>query len=246
MHCEHEHDDGAYVLGALSPAERAAYEGHLATCSFCREAVADISALPDLLSRLDAKEFAKLLDPSLTSGEGHPGAAFRDWATSEWQTLASDAKRRTPDAKRRKNGKAFRVRALSTAAAAVLVALIGLGVFAWTRDNAAADAPPSGPAVAMTAVQRSSPVSASVRLTSTSGGTKVDLVCSYSAEATRPYTFTLIAYGPDEEKESLGSWKAIPGAEFEMPGVTHFGIDSLSRLELVQYDGKALLAYDVP
>ena len=39
MRCEHEHDDGAYVLGALSPAERAAYERHLATCSFCREAV---------------------------------------------------------------------------------------------------------------------------------------------------------------------------------------------------------------
>lgn len=55
MRCEHEHDDGAYVLGALSPAERAAYEQHLATCSFCREAVADLSTMPDLLSRLDAK-----------------------------------------------------------------------------------------------------------------------------------------------------------------------------------------------
>ncbi|MFD0518834.1 anti-sigma factor family protein [Paractinoplanes durhamensis] len=79
MHCEHEHDDGAYVLGALSPAERAAYERHLATCSFCREAVADISALPDLLARLDAKEFAKLLDPTLTAGD-HPGASLRDMA----------------------------------------------------------------------------------------------------------------------------------------------------------------------
>ena len=46
MRCEHEHDDGAYVLGALSPAERAAYERHLATCSFCREAVADILVRP--------------------------------------------------------------------------------------------------------------------------------------------------------------------------------------------------------
>ena len=94
MHCEHEHDDGAYVLGALSPAERAAYESHLATCSFCREAVADISALPDVLSRLDAKEFAKLLDPTLTGGESHPGASLRDCATSEWATLAPDATRR--------------------------------------------------------------------------------------------------------------------------------------------------------
>ena len=57
MRCEHEHDDGAYVLGALSPAERAQYERHLATCSFCREAVAEIAVLPGLLGRLDPSDF---------------------------------------------------------------------------------------------------------------------------------------------------------------------------------------------
>jgi hypothetical protein len=31
-----------------------------------------------------------------------------------------------------------------------------------------------------------------------------------------------------------------------MDAVTHFAAGSLSRLELVQYDGKALLAYNVP
>ena len=50
MRCEHEHDDGAYVLGALSPAERVAYERHLATCSFCREAVRDISTHTDWMA----------------------------------------------------------------------------------------------------------------------------------------------------------------------------------------------------
>ncbi|WP_097327879.1 anti-sigma factor family protein [Paractinoplanes atraurantiacus] len=239
MRCEHEHDDGAYVLGALSPAERAAYEQHLATCSFCREAVADLSAMPDLLARLDAKEFAKLLDPTLTGGTSHPGASLRDWATSEWATLA-------PSAKRRKKDKGVRVRLLSTAAAAVFVVLVGAGLFLWTRDTAAPAAPPPGPAVAMTAVDGASPIKATLRLTSTPGGTKVDMVCNYSAAASRPYTFRLIAYGPDEQKEQVGSWQAEPGSQFTMPGATHFGPGSLSRLELVQYDGKALLAYDVP
>ncbi|MEV4351800.1 zf-HC2 domain-containing protein [Actinoplanes sp. NPDC049596] len=237
MRCEHEHDDGAYVLGALSPAERAAYEQHLATCSFCREAVADLSAMPDLLARLDAKEFAKLLDPTLSGGSSHPGASLRDWATSEWATLA-------PSAKRRKKG--LPVRVVSTAAALVLVALIGVGVFLLTRGNAAPATPPPGPAVAMTAVVGGSPVKATLRLTSTPGGTKVDMTCNYSATAAKPYTFRLIAYGPDEQQEQLGSWQAEPGAQFTMPAATHFGPGSLSRLELVQYDGKALLAYDVP
>ena len=263
MHCEHEHDDGAYVLGALSPAEREAYERHLATCSFCREAVADISAMPDVLSRLDAREFAKLLDPTLTGGDpGHPGASLRDWATSEWAMLSpsgggSHAAPPTspapvvpvdsaPSARRHKTDRSRSVRMLSTAAAAVLVVLVAAGVFLWTRGNPAPAAPPPGPAMAMTAVDGASPIKATVRLTSGTGGTKVEMTCNYSSAATRPYTFRLIAYGPDEQKEQLGSWQAKPGAEFTMPGTTHFGRGSLSRLELVQYDGKVLLAYDVP
>ncbi|MFC7274374.1 zf-HC2 domain-containing protein [Paractinoplanes rhizophilus] len=229
MHCEHEHDDGAYVLGALSPAERAAYERHLATCSFCREAVADISTLPDLLSRLDAKEFAKLLDPTLTAD--HPGASLRDLAAP------SAAKGR-----RRKN---FGVRVLSTVAAAILVGLIGIGVLAWTRDTPAGGAP-SGPATAMTRVDASSLVSATVRLTSAPGGTKADLVCTYSSSAPERSTFHLVAHGHGDDQEQIGSWDAEPGAVFSMQGFTHFGRGNISRIELVRFDGAVLLAYDVP
>ena len=32
MSCELAHDAGAYVLGALSPAERSAFQAHLAGC----------------------------------------------------------------------------------------------------------------------------------------------------------------------------------------------------------------------
>jgi predicted anti-sigma-YlaC factor YlaD len=241
VRCEHEHDDGAYVLGALSPAERTAYERHLSTCSFCREAVRDISQLPDLLSRLDAKEFAKLLDPSLTADDpaingrrAHPGASLRDMAVSSPPIVTRG--------KRRKN---LSVRIVSSAAAVMLAAIIGVGVFAWTR-SATPGAPPTGPAVAMTPVDGGSPVSATVRLSGTTGGTRVNLVCQYSKTADRPFTFRLIAYGPDEEQEQIGSWQASPGATFPMEGVTHFARGSLARLELVRFDGKAQLSYDVP
>jgi hypothetical protein len=226
MRCEHEHDDGAYVLGALSPAERTAYERHLATCSFCREAVRDISTLPDLLSRLDATEFAKLIDPSLSkTGEHHP---IRRLVT------------------RRKTAKTLTVRVVSSAAAVLLVLLVGLGVVVLTRTSSAPAATPPGPAVAMMPIAGISPITASLRMTSKAGGTVINLTCSYSRSATKPYTFRLFAYGPDDEKEQIGSWQASPGTEFGMEAVTHFTSGSLSRLELVQYDGKALLAYDIP
>jgi putative zinc finger protein len=232
VHCEHEHDDGAYVLGALSPAERAAYERHLATCSFCREAVADISTLPDLLSRLDAKEFAKLLDPSLTAGD-HPGASLRDLAASS-----------APSGSRGKRRKTLGVRVLSSVAVAILVGLVGIGVLAWIRGTDTPGNQPLGPAVAMTRVQGTSPVTATLRMAGTSGGTKVELQCDYSG--TQPTTLRLVAYGHDEEQEQVGSWQGVPGAEFRMDGATHFTRGELSRLELVRSDGTALLAYDVP
>jgi hypothetical protein len=66
MRCEHLHDSAVYVLGALSPPEREAYERHLADCAECRAEVAEFSDLPGLLGRLDpeiAAQIALASDP---------------------------------------------------------------------------------------------------------------------------------------------------------------------------------------
>ena len=36
---DHQEDVGAYLLGALEPAEQAAFEGHMASCHECRAEV---------------------------------------------------------------------------------------------------------------------------------------------------------------------------------------------------------------
>jgi hypothetical protein len=222
MRCEDGHDDAAYVLGALSPTERAAYERHLATCSFCREVVADLSRVPGMLDRLDADEFAKLLDPTLTAApHGRPS------------TLAA-----APPAR----PSTFSVRLLSTVVALLLIVVLGGGATLWLMDRPATGGGLTGPAVAMSAVDVQSPISANIRLTGTAGGTKVEMVCRY-AESEKPYTFRLVAYGPDDQNEQLGSWMAHPGAEFRMPGSTHFSVESLDRLDLVRSDGKVMLTY---
>ncbi|GAA3279356.1 MULTISPECIES: anti-sigma factor family protein [Dactylosporangium] len=60
MRCEHLHDSAVYVLGALSPPEREAYERHLADCAQCRAEVAEFSDLPGLLGRLDPEIAAQI------------------------------------------------------------------------------------------------------------------------------------------------------------------------------------------
>lgn len=52
------HDDGAYVLGALSPDERAAFEAHLATCADCRARVDEARAAAGLLAGLTPVDIA--------------------------------------------------------------------------------------------------------------------------------------------------------------------------------------------
>lgn len=45
--------DAAYVLGALSPEDRAAFEGHLRTCEHCARSVRELAGLPGLLAQVD-------------------------------------------------------------------------------------------------------------------------------------------------------------------------------------------------
>jgi hypothetical protein len=132
-------------------------------------------------------------------------------------------------------------------AAAVVVLVVGVGGLFWVGGRSAPQPGAPGPAVAMTPVDEDVPVSADINLTGTSSGTKINLVCGYRRypEDRESYTVRLLAYGPDDEADQLGSWVAGPGRRFSMSAVTHFPLDSLSRLELVRTDGKVLLTYDV-
>ena len=235
MRCDHEHDDGAYVLGALSPAERAAYERHLATCSFCREAVADIAVLPGLLGRLDPADFEKLLAP-----DPRPPRNRRNSMPDLVMAAQST---------RREERRRVRWRLLGSALAAACLALVvGIGAVFWMGRGAGPDPSVPGPTIAMTPANDRVQVTARINLAGAAGGTKVDLVCFYNRGDARsePYTIRLMAYGPDEESEQLGSWTATPGKEVQMSGLTHFTDGTLSRLALVRTDDRTLLSYDVP
>src|SRR5215204_2981775 len=74
--------DAAYVLGALSPAERREFEEHLASCPSCKAEVSELAAIPGLLAQLSPDDAAMLsmADETLVESAETPalGAAQSD------------------------------------------------------------------------------------------------------------------------------------------------------------------------
>lgn len=226
--CDFAHDDGAYVLGALSPAERAAYERHLAGCPACRTAVAEIAVLPGLLGRLDPAGLQRIAESPSTE--------------SRLPALIAAARM-----VRRRKRRASRWRyGLTALAAACLALVVGLGA-PWLRPAAGPTVADPVPMVGMRSVRGAVPVSAEIGLRAESWGTEVTMRCTYEAsEYPKVYSFHLVAYGPDGEREQVASWVAAPGDNVTLTGATRFTGADLVRLELTRYDESPLLAYDVP
>lgn len=230
MSCEFALNDGAYVLGALAPAERAEYEWHLAGCPGCREAVASIAVLPGLLSRL----------APLPAQEALPSAIDR------LPKLVATVGRQRARQRRRRRWQAA-VTALS-AAGLVLAVTVGTGVL---RPSATPimlpSVPPTPSMTAMHRVLAETAVSAEVGLRETVAGVEVTMHCAYPPTSThkKPYTFRLFALGSDGMAEQLGSWMAGPGENVTMTGMSRYHLADLVRLELRARDGTTLLAYDL-
>jgi hypothetical protein len=162
--------DAAYVLGALGPEDRRAYQRHLSSCSTCAAAVSELAGMPGLLRKLrpeDAEALMTVPDDGHLRGRQHePGLV---------QRLATTAN------KRRRRVRTATV-ALMAAAAAVLA--FG-GLFIGTSLTPSADvarlpvtSAPTGTAVMMTPVQPGT-MTATMRVTAKAWGTRFDWTCDY-------------------------------------------------------------------
>lgn len=223
MSCEHAFDDGAYVLGALSPAERARFEQHLDRCRQCRDAVADLAVLPGLLGRLS---------PDVATGTATGGAPD----AQRLPRLVSAVRASRSRARRRTTGLVL------VAACAALLA--GLAAGSLRRPGPPQQAP------AMTAMRpvAATTVTADIALREVPEGTAVRMRCSYppSDRYTKAYVFRLVVLAPGGVLEQIGSWNAGPGDEIVVTGTVRLGLGEIIRVELRSRDGTPLLVYDVP
>jgi hypothetical protein len=180
-----EHDDGAYVLGALSPADRAAFEAHLESCTSCAARVAELRDLPRLLAGITPEELA---DPGPVPDTLLPRLVREVRATRRRRALIAGAG------------------ALVAACAAVVLAVI-LTVVA-TRP-----AGHPSPAAAGRPMQQlvPTPVHARVALAAQPWGTRITLHCRYDEAGGAPFAYRMVAIDRDHGRYVLGGWQIKGG-----------------------------------
>lgn len=205
--------DGAYVLGALSPAERQEFESHLAECVQCRAAVGELAPLPGLLARADLAA----LEPDLV-----PPADLEERLMAAVRPVP--LWRRTT----------FRVgAALAVAAAAAALAFVVLAPRAHH---------PAGVELALHSVS-DVPLTASVELHRADWGTRVDMTCVYApSHYGKEHAYTLYVVDASGRAEQVSAWHAAPGETSRTQGSTDLGLSQIKRVELRSASGQVLLS----
>lgn len=229
MSCDFAHDDAAYVLGALSPAERLEFERHLATCDECTRSVRSLAGMPGLLDRIDAGVLENPPDdPPLPS------------------TLLPALNRAVEDRRRRR-----RVVAAGLAAAAAVAALAVPVVL--TRGD---DAPPvSGPGTSSSSAGVETramtplgdvPIQATLGLEEVTWGTRMLVTCTYDrewvdVELPGEVDYLLFVTTKDGRTEQVGSWRSVDGTTMKVPAATSVGRDDIADVEVRTPDGRVVL-----
>jgi hypothetical protein len=227
MICDFSHFDGAYVLGALSPADRLAFERHLPTCADCTRNVQELAGMPGLLSRVSA-------DTLTAPAEAEPLP----------DTLLPRLVRSTRETQRR------RTRILvGIAAAATVVASIGAATVATVVDGdteVASEGTPPGPAKQMTRLV-DIPMSASVSLTPVDWGTRLELRCAYDewGEPEDWPRYRLVIEPHAGRVEQVATWRALPGREMSLAAATATGRDNIRSVEVRTAAGRPVLQLDL-
>ncbi len=231
--------DAAYVMGSLSPAERAEYDAHLRECDACTASVAELGGLPTLL---------RLADPSGTSGvapaasAGAPPVAAIDQPPASVRSGLLGEIRRHRRRERRFLGGALLTAAASIVALVIVVVVPGGG----SKPTTSAIVPPTatssaGPPAAMTAVLPV-PLRATYTLTGKKWGTAVHVNCVYDAGASEPARdYALAVKGTDSRWQTIGWWSAKPGSDSKLDSPTSLQVGQITAIEIRGPSGTPLL-----
>jgi Putative zinc-finger len=222
--------DAAYVLGALSPADRRAFEIHLKGCAACAGSVGELAGLPGLMSRVS-------LDQLTEEAEPVP------------ETLLPSLARAVRRQRRRR-------RLVVGASAAAAACLIAVGAVAVTRPGSPSRplATPSTPATSTSTPSGTanltftsvvpSPVTASARLLDMAWGTRIDLTCAYEVKGSFPtdgLPYAMVVIDRNGAAQQVAAWRSLPGRELTVLGASSLTRRDIAAVEIRTLTGRPIL-----
>jgi hypothetical protein len=231
-------DAAPYVLGALSPEERMAFESHLATCPLCEAQVREFAGLPGLLSRLPADEVSAALS---VQPEPPP-------------TLLPSLQFAV-----RRERRSRRSRSWAAGLAAACLAIVGTGfavhelVPGKASGNGSVGAQPGqtqrpGTETVAFRSMTSTPVKAEADLTPVAWGTMISMRCTYGGSAWpdhESHDYSLRITDTNNQHYRIADWNVLLGKEVQVPGSTGVAMSDIRSLEILSAEGTPLLRADM-
>ncbi|MBB3050474.1 hypothetical protein FHS23_001469 [Prauserella isguenensis] len=216
--------DAAYVLGALTPTDRRAYEEHMEQCPLCRDAVNDLASMAGLLAQI----------------RPGPDTDLPDQHREPVDLMDAMLRREHRRGVRRRR----RLLVWATAAAAVLVLVLAIPAALVHRP--AADAV----SVALEPVDSvSSSMDVDVTLAPEAWGTRLSIECEYAArldyQRQQPW-YALVVTDADGTSTRASTWQAVPGETVVLGGATAVSLDDVASLTVVTAGGEEVLTASVP
>ena len=225
---DHRHAmwDAAYVLGSLSAVDRREFEAHMATCPACREAVAELSGVPALLSQLDRAEVAAI-------DESGPAQAVTPEMSPELlpSLLATVRWRRR------------RARVTTWVASSAAAAVLGIGVVVGVQGHFSTPPQPVTASAQEMSQVGTNLLTSTVSLSSQRWGTFINLKCVCLAPVYAHHdTLAMVVVGRDGSQTRLATWVAEPGHTATPAGSISTPVDQIAAVQVVSADtGQVLL-----
>lgn len=211
--------DAAYLLGALSPADRRAFEEHLRGCEECAANVAALAGVSGLLARIPREEGLALLEAPSPSAEVPATLLPR---------LELAARR-----DRRRRRAATWALAAGAAAAGVIGTLALPPLFDGAGETVTAE---------LDAV-RDVPLTATVELTSAQSGTRIDMTCSYAYGGGdgQERSYDLVVLDAQGEAERVSTWTSRAGQTIQVSAMVDTPTADIETVEVRSTDGGEVL-----
>jgi len=207
---------GAYVLGALDPADRRQLERHLSECRDCADVLARLTPLPGLLSRVSEPEVS---DDLLVPSEGLlDGVVVR--LAQEERSLRTQVRR-------------WRLATVAACVAALVAAVVAVAPWRQAPDRVVVAADP--------AVVASTAATGQAAAIAWEWGTTVELRVE---DLPRRDVYQLWAVADDGRRERAGSWGVTASGYAQVRGASSIGRANLRRVEVTDSDGRVIMSFD--